>query len=357
MAVREGQYLLAQQGQNKDFLLLRNGEQFHIVTVDKRLTEEAEERLLAIYPCHGAAIWELGINFRSVVPRGVAMAGPNAGDAVIFYIGKKKEKYVLSDDYAMEQVTAFFDGIQRFDPPKKKGKKDPDAWRLEEQKPELVPWMHRIKWVLTGVSVLSCVLLLQSPVWGVPGILVSLACVALDIWYAAYFTLLDWGKGREQKHAIGLGLAAALPLLVQTLYVSRAYDFIGMKIFLWPVAAAVVVGLVMKGFAREFEGRTGDLLALVLLVAIMASGPVGLVNGLVDRDPPQVQTVCIEKKYISNGAKRGDHYMLAFSLADGREAQLEVSAGDYAYFEVGDAIGVELRKGCLGIDYVSFPEE
>lgn len=357
MAVLEGQYLLAQQGQNKHFLLLRNGEQLHIITVDKRLTEEAEEKLLSIYPCQEEAIREMGINFRSVTPRGVAVSGPDAGDALVLYIRKKKEKYVLSDDYAMEQVTAFFDGIQRFYPPKKKGKKDPDAWRLEEQKAEWLPWMRRIKWLLMGVSVLSCVLLLQSPVWGVPGLLVSLACMALDIRYAAYFTLLDWGKGREQKHAIGLGLAASLPLLVQTLYVSRAYDFIGMDVFLWSVAAAAVVGLVMKGLAREFEDRTEDLLALVLLVAIMASGPVGLVNGLADRDRPQVQTVCIEKKYISNGAKRADRYMLEFSLADGREAQLEVSAGDYAYFEVGDSIGVQVRKGCLGIEYVSFPEE
>ena len=68
-------HLILQKGE-KLFLLLKNAEDFHLVSVDKRLTAEAEEKLLASYPCSDASLRELGIHFQRLTPRGVA-AGDN----------------------------------------------------------------------------------------------------------------------------------------------------------------------------------------------------------------------------------------------------------------------------------------
>lgn len=356
MAVGEGEYLLLQQGQSKLFLLLRNGTQFHIVTVDKRLTAEAEEKLLNLYPCSDETLREPGINFRELFPKGAAVSGPDAGDTVILYMGKMKQKYVLSDDYSMDQVAAFFDGIEWFQPPKNKRKQDPDAWRLEEQTPALVPVMKRVKQILMVLSILSCGMLVFHPLWSLLGIGVSIGCAVLDIRYPAYFTLLDMSKGSKQKHAVGLGFAASLPILVQALYVLHSFTFITAEIHVWSAAVGILTTLLIGCFAREFRERKRDLFAMVLLLCLFCMGPVGMANYLTDRREPQRETVCIENKYISSGTKSGKKYMLTICLENGTDVRLQVDRGKYEELSVGDEIAIEIRSGGLGIGYLSLPE-
>ena len=141
MAVREGEYLLLKQGE-KLYMLLRNADRFHLFTVNKRFTEEREEKLMELYPCSEETLRELGVTFLSWYVRGVAASGSEAGDALILHVGKKKHRYILSDDYTQEQMGRFFDGVEKFQVPREKRKYNASNWRLNQQKKEWLPLMR-----------------------------------------------------------------------------------------------------------------------------------------------------------------------------------------------------------------------
>lgn len=356
--INEKEVLLLQQGQNKLFMLLRSGSVFHLVSVDKRLMEETEEKLMQLYPCSDQTLREMKLNFQALTLRGVAISGPEAGDAVTLYTGKEKRKFVFSDDYDPEVLDAFFAGMERFQPPKKKRSKNPDAWRLAQQDEKLVPVMRTVKRVLLALSIVSSVLLVfHHPLWSALGILCSVTCGVLDLVYPAYFTLLEMSNGKKQKHAIGLGLSAALPLMVQTLYVFYRFNFLNFEIFLWAVAVALLAWVVFGFFGREFSERTGDLLAMVLLLALFGSGPIGMMNYLTDRSEPRQYVTCVDDMYVSSSSKGGDNYFCTILLEDGSEFDLQVQRGQYEQFSVGDTIEIATRAGGLGIEYIFLTED
>ncbi len=357
MAVSEGQFLLIQQGQ-KQFMLLRNQDKFHIVTVDKRLTWEREERLLQQYPCSDAALRELGINFTSLTLRGVAASGCEAGADLILYSGKKKFRYQLSDDYTQEQMGKLFEGIEKFKMPQRKKKYSPDKWRLAGQREELVPVMKGIKYLLLVLSVGSCVgLLLHHPAWSVLGILVSVTCGILDLCLPCYFTLLDWAKGSRQDHAIGLGFPAALPIMIQALYVINRFSFLTWEIHLWSAGLGLVICVLFGFCSREFSQRTGDLLGLFLLLGLFCIGPIGLVNALTDVQEPSVYPVTVEDMYISHRSRSGDNHYCTVILNNGEEFDLQVRKDQYNRIQVGQEIVIAHHPGGLGLDYISLVEE
>lgn len=145
MAVQEGEYLLLQQHE-KLYMLLGGRGTYHLVSVDKKLTEEREAQLLRLYPCSEQTLRELGITVSALKVRGVAANGWEAGDELVLYVGKKKHRYVLSDDSTQAQMALMFDGVEKFQMPKKKQKSG--DWRLAKQKKEWIPWMRGIKTVL-----------------------------------------------------------------------------------------------------------------------------------------------------------------------------------------------------------------
>ena len=62
MAINENEVMVLLNS-GKHYLLLNAGDRLHLVNVNDRLTEEKENRLLAIYPCSEAAISELDISY------------------------------------------------------------------------------------------------------------------------------------------------------------------------------------------------------------------------------------------------------------------------------------------------------
>lgn len=352
MAVLEGEYLLLQQ-REKLYMLLRSGSKFHLFTVDKRFTEEREEKLMQLYPCSEETLRELGVTFTAWYVRGVAASGCDAGEELILYVGKKKYRYTLSDDYTQEQMSRFFEGIEKHPMPKKKYK--PADWRLEKQQKELLPLMKGIRYLLLVLSVGSCAgLLFHHPVWSLLGILVSVVCGALDLFLPQYFTLLDLAKGEKQKHAIGLGFPAAVPIMVQALYVFARFNYLTMEIFFWSAGLGILICILFGLFAREFADRTGDLLALLLLLVLFLSGPIGMINELTDRAEPEISYVTVEDKHISSG-KSTSHYCTVV-LPDGAEFDLEVSGEAYDLIAVGEIITIAHHQGGLGIEYISLVE-
>ena len=349
MAVREGESLLLQQGE-KLYMLLRSGNRFHLFTADKRFTQEREAKLLQMYPCSEETLRELGVTFTAWLVRGVAAGGCEAGDALVLYVGKKKHRYVLSDDYTQEQMSRFFEGVDKYPMPKKKYK--PADWRLEKQQKELLPLMKGIRYLLLVLSVASCAgLLFHHPMWSLPGILVSIACGALDLFLPQYFTLLDLAKGEKQKHAIGLGFPAAVPIMVQAVYVFARFNYLTMEIFFWSAGLGILICILFGLYAREFADRTGDLLAMLLLLVLFLAGPIGMINGLTDTAEPEISHVTVYDKHISAG-KSTSHYCTVV-LPDGGEFDLEVSGADYDQIAVGQTVTVAYHPGGLGIEYIS----
>lgn len=352
MEVHEGEYLLLQQ-KEKLFLLLGSRGGYHLISVDKRLTEEREQQLLRLYPCSDQTLKELGITFSALKVRGVAASGWEAGDELVLYVGKKKHRYVLSDDSTREQMAKLFDGVEKFPIPKKKRK--PSDWRLEKQKKERIPLMKGIKTVLLLAALGSSAgLLLHHPAWSILGILVSVSCGALDLVFPQYFTLLDLANGSKQKHAIGLGFPAAVPIMVQAMYVFARYNYLTMEIFFWSVGLGILICIIFGLWCREFAERTGDLLALLLLLAMFLSGPIGMVNGLLDVNRPAVYPVTVEDKHTSSG--KSTNYYCTVTLAEGETFDLSISKQNYAGIEVGQQITIAHHAGGLGIEYVSLME-
>ena len=352
MAVQEGEYLLLQQ-KEKLYLLLGSLGSHHLVSVDKRLTEEREQQLLRLYPCSDQTLKELGVTFSALKVRGVAASGWEAGEELVLYVGKKKHRYILSDDSTQEQLAKMFDGVEKFPMPKKKRKAS--DWRLEKQKKERIPLMKGIKTVLLLAALGSSAgLLLHHPGWSALGILVSASCGVLDLVFPQYFTLLDLEKGSKQKNAIGLGFPAAMPIMLQALYVFNRFDYLTMEIFFWSAGLGILVCVIFGLWCREFADRTGDLLALLLLLAMFLSGPIGMVNGLLDVNRPAVYPVTVEDKHISSG--KSTNYYCTVTLAEGETFDLSVSKQEYAEIEVGQQIAIAHHAGGLGIEYISLAE-
>lgn len=346
------------QKEDKLFLLLRGGQAFHLISVDERLTAEREEKLLAIYPCSDASLRELELNFQKLSIRGVAIGGCEAGDTVILYIDKQKRKYVLSDDYAPEMVDAFFSGIERFQMPKQKKQKDPDSWRKAEQDPAMLPKLRILRIVLTAISLVSSGLAWVDILWGLPGILVSILCLLLDIYYPAYFTLLDWRKGKTPKHALGLGLAASLPVMVSALVIMNTVNYlVWWQIWLWSALVGAVLSCVIGRFAREFQYYKEDMLAVVILLVMFSQGPIGVMNSALDFSLPETQTVPIIDMYISDGGRSSDRHYCTILLEDGTEFDLHVTRLEYEALSVGERITVSTRTGGLGIGYIALVEK
>ena len=353
MAVKEGEYLLLQQGE-KLYMLLGGKGGYHLVSVDKRFTAEREEQLLRLYPCSDQTLRELGITVSALKVRGVAASGWEAGDDLVLYVGKKKKmRYELSDDATQAQMAAMFDGVDKFPMPKKKEKTS--GWRLAKQKKELLPVMRGIKTLLLLAALGSSAgLLFHSHMWSVLGIAVSITCGVLDLVLPQYFTLLDLAKGSRQKYAIGLGFPAAAPIMIQALYVFNRYNFLTMEIFLWSAGLGILICIVFGLWCREFADRTGDLLALGLLLVMFLSGPIGMANGLLDRAEPKTYPVTVEDKHISSG--RSTSYYCTFFLRNGESFDLSVSKPDYDGIDVGEQIVIAHHPGGLGIEYISLVE-
>lgn len=352
MAVQEREYLLLQQN-DKLYMLLGGKDSYHLVSVDKKLTEEREAQLLRLYPCSEQTLRELGITVSALKVRGVAASGWEAGEELVLYVGKKKHRYVLSDDSSQGQMNAMFDGVEKFQMPKKK--ENSSGWRLSKQKKKLIPYMKGIKTLLLVAALGSSAgLLLHHPAWSLLGIAVSITCGVLDLVLPQYFTLLDLAKGSRQKHAIGLGFPAAAPIMIQALYVFNRYNFLTMEIFLWSAGLGILICIVFGLRCREFADRTGDLLALGLLLVMFLSGPIGMVNDLLEWEETRTYPVTVEDKHISSG--KSTNYYCTILLENGESFDLSVSKPDYDQINAGEQIVIAHHSGGLGIEYLSLAE-
>ena len=107
-------HLILQQ-KGKHYLLIRYPDRIHLITVDRKLSAEAEERVLSgVFS--NTVLDELGLSRETIRLqdlRGVAVSGPETGETVTLYIGKSKRTWQLSDDSTEADMNAIFENVER----------------------------------------------------------------------------------------------------------------------------------------------------------------------------------------------------------------------------------------------------
>lgn len=363
-------HLLLQKG-NRIYLLVKYPDRYHIVTVNNALDEAAEEKLLS-GSCSDAVIDEMGLSRQTVLRkelRGVAVGGCTAGDVIVFYVKDRKKdqklKYVLSDDYADEEMEAFFAGVTRFQPPKNSGSGSRKAdWRKGLQDESTRERMKPVGAVLNAAGV---VCFLCTGFWGRLSTLWTAAClivmtVSLTFYFAwpQYFSLMD---SKEYKRAgytarvERLWLPIAGPGLALVL---RLFDFYfpnWMPLLIAGVAVGVVFSAAACAFSREIRENTSTLIVVLLLAVFISSGVIGQVNHLFNFSPDAPQTCTVTETERVSGGKHADHYYCTVLLGSGEEMRIPITAADYRTLELGDTVMVAIDQGLFGIEYVYFVGE
>lgn len=352
-------WLLVQEG-SKLFLLAKDQRDYILISVNKNLTDEAEERLSrrAITP---QLLTEMGLTFRLLPKseiRGVALSGSEAGETVWFYpVSGKKQKYVFSDDYSRERTDAFFAGTERFTPPgNKKKKKDPEAWRLEGRDQELYDKLWFVSPLLMGLNLVCGLGYLNNRNW--QWYLASFACaavpVALDILYPAYFTLIpsSWTKAEARDLSLPLAVHA---LLVMVLVPMENWLEKGLRLKIG-IACGLAVMILLGILVKEFKQNKLILLEVLLLAGYCGSAEVQEINRVFDFAEPQAYTLMVEK--LEHAGDDTDNFYCFVTLPGGQEQELSISRDLYAGLETGDPIRVEIHPGALGIEYAqAYPVE
>jgi hypothetical protein len=105
------------------------------------------------------------------------------------------------------------------------------------------------------------------------------------------------------------------------------------------------------GINRDLPSIAGQAIFMLIVSAAYGYGTVVKINCLFDESEPKLSHATIYNK--SKEYSKGEHYYLdinAFSPANDQK-QIEVGEARYNKYNIGDSIGVDLKKGYLGIPW------
>lgn len=363
---RMGNSLLLQKN-SRVFLLIGYPDRFHIITVNNKLDKNAEEKVL-VGNCSNAAIDEMGLTRETIMKkdlRGVAIGGCGAGDVIILYAGDKKLTYVLSDDYAVEDINAIFTGIERFRPPKSNGAISRKAdWRTEMQNGSTQKIMESISIVL---NIASCVCFVGTSLFGRFSVTWSSVCllaivisVGLYFLYPQYFSIM---RKKEYKR-VGytakvnhLEFAITAPTLALTLRCIGDFHFPNWGPLLIACAiAGITVSIIMYIFSREVRENISLLVAVLLLSIFLSFGIVGQLNHLANLGADELQACTVVDTEREEDGRSADRYYCTVKLGSGAEEEIPISRSVYSTLQPGDVVTIYIGQGALGIEYAYFVE-
>ena len=357
-------YLLLQKN-SRMFLFVHYPDRYHIISVNKQFTDEKEEKLLS-GTCSDAVIDEMGLTRTTILKqdlRGVAIGGCEAGDVLVLYTKSKKLNYVLSDDSREEDMEIMFQGIERFNAPKSKSKKE--DWRKDIQVESQKKKMKVIGFALNTFGALAG---LGAPFIGFKVKVLFAACYVIPIItlfmylkYPQYFTMMDW-KSYDQRgytaRVTKLITAVIVPMIGLAMYNLYSFYYPSWKIIAIESAIIAISSCVLLFYkSREFRENIDMLIAYTVILLVFAHGFICTINHHVNRDRYLSQPCTITELRYVDGSKSDSYYFHTY-VNDTLELELPISSYEYNLLEPGDVVEVYYGTGALGIDYaylVSIP--
>ena len=342
-------------------LLVRYPNRFHIITVNGKLTEKAEERILSA-PCSDSALDEMGIK-RLTLHRadllGVGIGGGLAGDILVLHTRDKKLRYVFSDDCSEEETTALFDGIKRMQPPKNsKSSKLKKEWRAGGQNPEL-----RNKLSLAGFLVNAAGFILAAgalldgrnhPIWYTLSLLVTLTAFYLYLRYPLYFSML--GKKEYRRHHYSAQVTQLIYVVFASFFVFlyrmiAVCPFKTLFLFLAGVSCSVLLALLLYRKSQEMRQHLDILLAILIAGSVYFLCVTVHLNAFLNFDelPPRAYEVTGLDSY------RGSES--CFVQLSGEEVELDLPLPLHDTVQVGDSVMVVHDWGFFGAEYAYVVEK
>lgn len=353
------------QRNSRVYLLLRGSDRLHIITVNSKLDDAKEEKLLA-GTCSEAVMDEMGLTRETVMKcdlRGVAVGGCYAGSVIVLYTRGKKLKYVLTDDYTAGELDTIFSGIERFMPPAEAHARSPKTdWRKEKQQASVWRIMKPLGAGLNLAGIVcfggTCMMGSLSTFWSTFSLLVIAASLVLYCLFPQYFSIMGKkeykraGYTAEVKQLTFAIMAPAMVLMVRG--VSAFYFFSWKPILIGGAVAGLAVSLVLLLFSRELRESKSIFFVAVILAMLMSGGVLGQVNHMANRDtaPAKVYTVIDTDR--TSSSKGGNSYYCIVALESDQEIRLPIGAGTYRRLQPGDEVTVYVGRGGLGIEYAYF---
>lgn len=340
------------------YLLVRYPNRFHIITVNGKLTEDAEERILAA-PCSDDALDEMGIK-RTTIHRadlqGVGIGGGLAGDYWVLHTRDKQLRYVLSDNCSQEELDVLFNGLKRLQPPKNSpSSKLKKEWRVGGQDEKMVKKCNGLG-LLVNASAFLCgagALIdgAKHPVWYLFSLAVAVVAVALYLCYPLYFSLFGqktYAYLRWRAPVTHLLFAAACPLLALYPHWMNVYTFRNLPLLVASAVSTVLLGILFYVRSREMRESIATFLSLLLFALVLFFQAASFLNGYLNFDelPPRPYEV-VEKTSPNS----------CTILLSGEELELHLRLALTEAVQPGDAVMVVHDRGVLGVEYAYVVEK
>ena len=343
----------------KSILLVRYYDKFHFIELNHQMHHQARKWLLA-YPRTEEEMdrWHIS---RSTVAvkyvRGVAAGGTGRGHVVQFYLKEGKRRYELKEDCDLADMSALFDGLESFTPPKKDSSwQDP---RLAKQDPKqrnilwAVGWLLNLTAIVTGICIWAVGYEILWICW------ISLLCIIVSLllygFFPDYYNIFSEKRKYGQKKGVRSLVAPLVCPLGMILGAEFNYTWFGWwKGWLFGAAAVAALAVILYLLTPVF--RVWDQILAVAVVGLLLSiGPALMLNVIAETVPAQnVRTEVVDKNK-HHTSKGGEYYDLIVIL-NGEETEIPVGGELYRETEIGDIVTVEYHAGAFQIGFAVIAE-
>ncbi len=355
-------HVLLRKG-GKLLLLVQYPDRYYLVTVDRKLTQEAEARLLS-GSCSPQTIQELGLTCQTITRqefKGVCCPGGSAGDPLTLYINTETLKYQLDDDFAGQDIRQMFPDIPRVQPPPGTGGHGAKDWRTSRQTESGRKTARIADLALNVVSIGCSVVTAITTINHGLSLLGLVACLgavivnlAVYLCFPQYFSILSSKEFKRVGYTAPvehLDLPVIIPSIVLLSCGAGKLTVLSWgKLLLMGVVLGAVLLVILRKLSRELRENQTSLLAFGLVMLLFSCGLLLQLNHLVNPALDQTQQVTISETE-KHRHRRGTSYDCTVVLENGEEVELSISKALYNRIKPGDTVEAYVGEGALGIRY------